>query len=218
MALILFIDTSTSNCSVALAENKQIVSTKMELHTRSHAKLLPTFIQSIFQEAEIEPKQLDAIVVAVGPGSYTGLRIGMSTAKGMCYTLDLPLIALDSLENLASTMLTQQEDKEAIYLATLDSRKGEIYYAAMDGNGRLICPSRPAKITELDWSKWAKHNVYISGNTSDKISAANLRLELRLIQTQYQAKNYISEGFKRFNEKNFDDLVYTEPKYLKPFL
>ena len=81
MALLLFIDTSTSNCSVALVENKQIVSTKMELHTRSHAKLLPTFIQSIFQEAEIEPKQLDAIVVAVGPGSYTGLRIGMSTAK-----------------------------------------------------------------------------------------------------------------------------------------
>lgn len=217
MALLLFIDTSTSNCSVALVENKQIVSAKIERHTRSHAKLLPTFIQSIFEKTGLESKQLDAIVVAVGPGSYTGLRIGMSTAKGMCYALDIPLIALDSLENLASTMLTQQEDKEAIYLATLDSRKGEIYYAAMDGNGRLICPSRPAKIAELDWSKWAKYNLYISGNTSDKILLANLRLELCFIQTQYQAKNYINEGFKRFNEKNFNDLIYTEPKYLKPF-
>ena len=217
MALLLFIDTSTSNCSVALVENQRIVSAKIELHTRSHAKLLPIFIQSIFKETGLEPKQLDAIVVAVGPGSYTGLRIGISTAKGMCYALDLPLIALDSLENLASTMLNKQGDKEAIYLATLDSRKGEIYYAAMDGWGQVICPSRPAKIAELDWSKWAKHAVYISGNTSDKISAANLQLELRSIQTQYQAENYVSEGFKCFNEKNFDDLVYTEPKYLKPF-
>lgn len=217
MALLLIIDTSTKNCSVILAEDEVELGNRIERNTRSHAQILPIFIKELLEECQKEAKHLDAVVVSAGPGSYTGLRIGMATAKGLCYSLDIPLIALDSLESLADTMRMKKRDENGIYLASLDSRNGEIYFAVMNGRGELICPSQPARVDELNWDKWRNKNIYISGNTKEKLKESKFYCEIPVISTEYEARNYLNLGFKCFIDRKFDDLVYKEPNYLKPF-
>lgn len=217
MAKLLFIDTSSKNCSTLIAENEQILAQRFEADTRSHAQLLPVFIQELFTETGMEPSELDAIVVSAGPGSYTGVRIGMSLAKGMCYTLDLPLIALDSLICLGEAMIKEEAKTDAIYLASMDSRKGEIYYAALDGYGRVLEESQPAVVKDLDWDKWGDKRIYIAGNTQEKLVDYPKSSELSRIKLDYSAKNYIQKGFECFVNKTYDNLVYKEPNYLKPF-
>lgn len=200
-----------------MAEDETVLSSRMKPDTRSHASILPIFINELFEESGRAKDELDAIVVSAGPGSYTGLRIGMSIAKGMCYTLDIPLIALDSLENLGNRMIAEQEDVNGIYLATMDSRKGEIYYAAFNGNGEKLSASKPAKIDELDWEKWSNKSIFISGNTHHKLIDVKFDIEIVRIDTPYEIKNYMNLGFKCFRDNTFDNLVYKEPNYLKPF-
>lgn len=217
MATLLFIDTSSKNCSVLLAEDNQVIAKRFQADTRSHAQLLPLFIEELFEETQLSRQALDAVVVSAGPGSYTGVRIGMSVAKGICYTLDLPLIALDSLLCLAETMQEKQGNNKGIYLATMDSRKGEIYYAAMDGNGIVLEPSQPAVVKDLDWDKWIDKTVYISGNTKEKLKDRSTDLTLMELTIDYSAENYIVKGFQQYMNKTYDNLVYKEPNYLKPF-
>ncbi|MEX0598271.1 MAG: tRNA (adenosine(37)-N6)-threonylcarbamoyltransferase complex dimerization subunit type 1 TsaB [Candidatus Paceibacterota bacterium] len=217
MALILFIDTSTRNCSIALCENGQVLSLREEMDTQSHAKLVHPFIAEVMKEANKEMKDLDAVVVAGGPGSYTGLRIGMSCAKGICYALDLPFIVLDTLEALSSEMIRKSNDKNGIYIATLDSRKGEIYYCITDGMGNVLEASRPAIVSEINWSCYQDKVIYIAGNTNEKLLSLKLELKINDIFVKYSAKNYIKKGFNNLELKHLDDLVYMEPNYLKPF-
>lgn len=217
MAKLLFIDTSSKNCSALIADDGQVIAERFEANTRSHAQLLPVFIHELFQEAKLERSELSAIAVSAGPGSYTGVRIGMSVAKGICYTLDLPLIALDSLTCMAESMIDIIIQNDAVYIATMDSRKGEIYYAAMDDKGQILNPSQPAVVKDLTWDKWMGKKVFIAGNTQDKLQNIPCLLTLTRLPLDYSAKNYIQSGFERFEKGIFDDLVYKEPNYLKPF-
>lgn len=217
MALLLFIDTSTRNCSVALCEDETVLAIKEEFDTQSHAKLLHPFIEEVIRLSNKTMKDLDAVVVAGGPGSYTGLRIGMSCAKGICYALDIPFVVLDTLEALAAVMIEKTNDMEGIYIATLDSRKGEIYYCITDGKGTILEDSKPAVVNELDWSKYKGKSLYLGGNTQDKLTTLSSNLELNDIFVEYSAKNYIKKGFNNFNLKYLDNMVYMEPNYLKPF-
>jgi tRNA threonylcarbamoyladenosine biosynthesis protein TsaB len=217
MALLLCIDTSSRNCSVCIADDNRVLASRIQMDSNSHAQILASFIDEVFEESGIKRKELEAIVVSAGPGSYTGLRIGMSTAKGMCYALDIPLIALDSLENLALEMYRQEPNEDAIYIATLDSRKGEIYYAVMDGKQNLVCPSTPAIVKDLDWDKWKNKCVYIGGNTFTKLLDGTFEITLKTISLTYRAENYLILGSKYFSNKSFDSLVYKEQNYLKPF-
>ncbi len=217
MAKLLFIDTSSKNCSALIADDGQVIAERFEANTRSHAQLLPVFIDELFQQTKLERSELSALVVSAGPGSYTGVRIGMSVAKGMCFTLDLPLIALDSLSCMAEGMIDITTENDAVYIATMDSRKGEIYYAAMDDKGQILSPSQPAVVKDLTWDKWIGKKVFIAGNTKDKLQDSPCSLILTRLPIDYSAKNYIKSAFERFEKGIFDDLVYKEPNYLKPF-
>lgn len=217
MALLLFIDTSTRNCSVLLAQNEQVLASKNELDSLSHATLLPNLITEVMKLADKQMADLDGVVVAGGPGSYTGLRIGMSAAKGICYALDLPLIVIDTLESLTDAMRIKTNFEDAYYIATLDSRKGEIYYAIADASGELLIPSTPAIVEEIDWSHLKDKIIYIAGKTNNKIKNIKFALAYEKIEIPYLAENYVKIGFNRFRIKDFDNLVYKEPNYLKPF-
>ena len=217
MDLILYIDTSTRNCSVALCEDDKLLSLQEEFDTQSHAKLLHPFIDQVMRDAKKQMKDLDALVVAGGPGSYTGLRIGMSCAKGICYALDLPFIVVDTLEALAGEMITSIHDEEGVYIATLDSRKGEIYYCVVNGQGTILEASQPAVVSEIDWSRYKGKTIYKAGNTREKLEKLELELNINDILVKYSAKNYIKKGFNKFKLKHLDNLTYMEPNYLKPF-
>jgi tRNA threonylcarbamoyladenosine biosynthesis protein TsaB len=217
MAIILYLDTSTRNCSVALCQDESLLAVKEEFDTQSHAKLLHPFIRQVMRDARKEMGDLDAIVVAGGPGSYTGLRIGMSCAKGICYALDLPFIVVDTLEALANEMIEMNPDEDGIYIASLDSRKGEIYYCIVNSQGIILEASRPAVVAEIDWTKYKGRSIYIAGNTKEKLENFKLNLNIKDIIVEYSAKNYIKKGFNKFTLKLLDDVVNMEPNYLKPF-
>ena len=217
MALLLFIDTSTRNCSVLLAEDKTVLASKEELDSLSHAKVLPVLIEELMKESGKEMNSLDGVVVAGGPGSYTGLRIGMSAAKGICYALDIPFIVLDTLECLADAMVMKTNNEDAYYIATLNSRKGEIYYAISNNKGELLMPSTPAVVDEIDWTNLKEKQIYIAGKTNNKIKNIKFTNGYIELDLDYLAINYLNLGHKKFVIKEFDNLIYKEPNYLKPF-
>jgi tRNA threonylcarbamoyladenosine biosynthesis protein TsaB len=217
MALILYIDTTTRNCSVALSEDEVLIAEKEAYDTQSHAKLLQGFIEDLMKMSNRKINDLDAVVVAGGPGSYTGLRIGMSCAKGICYALEIPFIVVDTLKALAGEMIALEKNQDAVYIATLNSRKGEIYYTVIDGKGNTLEPSRPAVVSEIDWIKYGDKKIFIAGNTEEKLASLNANFNMTHVPLQYSAKNYIKIGFNNLILKQLDDLVYMEPNYLKPF-
>jgi tRNA threonylcarbamoyladenosine biosynthesis protein TsaB len=138
MACILNLETSTTNCSVALSLNGELLFLKEDNSAQySHAERLHIYIDAVLKEAQIERSQIDAVAVSKGPGSYTGLRIGVSAAKGLCFGLDIPLIALPTLEVLANKIQTEA----GCIVATLDARRMEVYSAVFDTNHQCIHPT-----------------------------------------------------------------------------
>ena len=167
MACILNLETSTTNCSVALSLNGELLFLKEDNSAQySHAERLHIYIDAVLKEAQIERSQIDAVAVSKGPGSYTGLRIGVSAAKGLCFGLDIPLIALPTLEVLANKIQTEA----GCIVATLDARRMEVYSAVFDTNHQCIDPTT-AKI--LNAESYAdlleKHTVFFVGNGAAKL-------------------------------------------------
>lgn len=218
MNYILYIDTSTKNCSVALANGEKLVTQVVEENTRSHAKILQLLIDQVMQNAEISYKELKAIGVAAGPGSYTGLRIGMSAAKGLSFALDIPIMAFDTLENLAYTALLNVGEIDAVCMACMDSRNDEIYYALASKKFGIINKSQPAVIKDIRIDLDQKNKIYITGIEENKLKYFNFNLELLHLPHVSNAANYIVLGFKRFERNDFDNLIDIEPNYLKPFI
>ena len=162
MACILNLETSTTNCSVALSLNGELLLLKEDNSAQySHAERLHLYIDAVLKETQTEGSQIAAIAVSKGPGSYTGLRIGVSAAKGLCFGLDIPLISLPTLEVLAH----KRQIEEGFIVATLDARRMEVYSAVFDANHQCIVPTT-AKI--LDYGSYSdlleKQSVFFVGN------------------------------------------------------
>ena len=216
MAYILNIETATKNCSVAIANDGKVVCCK-EIATEgySHAEKLHVFIEEVLKEAQIIYKDLDAIAVSKGPGSYTGLRIGVSAAKGLCYALDIPLIAIDTLEVLA----TQVEIEEGIIIPMLDARRMEVYSAIFNSNHEKIRKVAAEIISEDSFSD-IQEKIHIIGDCQDKLKTV-LTLEnfIFLENIVYPSSKEMAElSFSKFQNGNVEDLAYFEPFYLKDFM
>ena len=141
MALILNIETSTNICSVCIAKDGNIIAKKESSEDKSHAKLLTLFIEDLFKEQKLSASDLDAIAVSKGPGSYTGLRIGVSVAKGLCYAKDLPLIAINTLQAMASGIISKisaDDLNNSIIVPMIDARRMEVYSAFFDTKASFI--------------------------------------------------------------------------------
>lgn len=223
MALILNIETSTQVCSVSLSVDGAITEIK-ESHTKnSHAEQLTIFIQQLIKHAACELKDLDAIAVSKGPGSYTGLRIGVSTAKGLCYSLDKPLIAISTLQAMAVGMVQQMDDDLATYLfcPMIDARRMEVYSALFSDNVSMVRKIKAEIIDEKSFLKELKNNIVVfGGDGAPKCKEALGKNQNAIFLDEFfpSSKFMAQLSEQKFRNSDFEDVAYFEPFYLKDFV
>ena len=217
MAYILNIETSTTNCSVALSKNGTVVGLKEDNSLEySHAERLHVYIDEVLKTAKVSKDQLEAIAISKGPGSYTGLRIGVSAAKGLCYALSLPLISIPTLEALAH----QVENPNGVVVAMLDARRLEVYSAIYDGNFQETRTTEAEIITSESYRELLESSaVYFIGNGVAKTKALITHQNAHFIENKLpSAQQMCALSFDKFKSNTFEDVAYFEPFYLKDFI
>ncbi len=216
MSYILNIETATKNCSVAIAKDgKTILCKEMAEEGYSHAEKLHVFIEEIIQEAKLKFQHLSAIAVSQGPGSYTGLRIGVSAAKGLCFALDIPLIAIDTLQTLAA----QTTISEGYIIPMIDARRMEVYSAVFDSKGIKIREVEAEIITENSFDNFTEKITFVGDCTEKCKTVLTKDNFIFLDEIVYpSAKEMSALSFKKFQNSNFEDVAYFEPYYLKDFM
>ena len=216
MHYILNIETATKNCSVSIAANgKTLVCKEISELGYSHAEKLHLFIQDVIQEAAISFSQLSAIAVSQGPGSYTGLRIGVSAAKGLSYALQIPLISVDTLLALAH----QVSENDGLIIPMIDARRMEVYSAIFDSNKQKIREVQAEIISEESFAA-ISDKIYFIGNSNEKVKSVLTKSNFVFLDAiQYpSAKEMSTISYQKYLEKDFEDVAYFEPYYLKDFL
>lgn len=216
--VILHIETSTNVCSVAVSEGSECLFFKMNDEGMNHAALLSVFIQEALESVH---KKLDAVAVSAGPGSYTGLRIGVSTAKGLCYGFDIPLIAVDTLEVLAIPAIKQvcAGNAESLYCPMIDARRMEVYDAFYRADRSVFRGVSADIITERSYTEILETTpVYFFGNGAEKCRPVLTHPNAHFLNDIHPlVNNMIDIALPLFNESRFVDTAYFEPFYLKEF-
>ena len=216
MNYILNIETATRNCSVALAkEGKTILCKEIAELGYSHAEKLHVFIEDVLKESGITFQDLKAIAVSRGPGSFTGLRIGVSAAKGLCYALEIPLISIDTLEVLAR----QVQVENGVIIPMIDARRMEVYSAVFDCNYEKTREVKAEIITENSYTETSE-NIYFVGDCQEKCQTVLTRENFKFLpQIVFpSAKEMSALSFEKFAKNQFEDVAYFEPFYLKDFM
>ncbi|RZJ65676.1 MAG: tRNA (adenosine(37)-N6)-threonylcarbamoyltransferase complex dimerization subunit type 1 TsaB [Flavobacterium sp.] len=216
MSLILNIETATKNCSVALARDGQTVSSQeISGQGYSHAEKLHVFIETVLKDSSVSYADLDAIAVSRGPGSYTGLRIGVSAAKGLCFALGIPMIAVDTLQVLAS----QANVSDGVVIPMLDARRMEVYSAIFSASGAQLRETKAEVVTEESFAEISQ-KAYFVGDANEKCEPVLKRNNFAFLNDIVfpSALAMSSLSFAKFNNNEFEDVAYFEPFYLKDFL
>ncbi len=221
MALILNIESSTSVCSVCLAENGKKIAGKETNKQNAHSKILTVFIKDIFQELNLKVKNIDAVAVSKGPGSYTGLRIGVSVAKGIAYGAGIPLISVSTLQNMAwgaKNVLNMK--KEDLLSPMIDARRMEVYSQLFDAEINSVNEISAKIIDEQSFSeKLKEHKIFFFGDGAAKCKETIKNKNAIFIENLHPSADYIIPfSEKAFSEQNFEDVAYFEPFYLKNFI
>lgn len=217
MSYILNIETATTNCSVSLSNEGETLVLKEDYNTNySHAESLHVFIEEVIKKANLQLSELNAIAVSKGPGSYTGLRIGVSAAKGLCFSLDVPLLSVDTLESLAHQVAIES----GFIITLLDARRMEVYSAIFDNKHQKIRPIEAEIITETSFSSYLNTSkVYFIGDGVEKIKAVITHPNAVFIDGKLpSAKNMSGLAFYKYKKSDFEDVAYFEPFYLKDFI
>ena len=222
MALILNLETATKVCSVTLAlDGVEVLTQEMKSEKFSHSENLNLFVESIFGETEYSIKDLDAVAVSKGPGSYTGLRIGVSTAKGFCYALDIPLIAIDSLESIAYLALQEPSNFAFDFIIPLfDARRMEVYSSVYTNDLIQVEGVKAEVIDEHSYSEFiSSGNVLFLGPGAEKIQSSfngdNISFN---VEIEVSAAGMIELAEQKYQRYDFEDVAYFEPFYLKEFI
>ena len=226
MSLILGIETATKMCSVAISKDGELLSIKEIGGEYSHSENLNYFIELVCTEAKITLKQLDAVAVSKGPGSYTGLRIGVSSAKGLCYGVDIPLIAVDTLKALSTSVMSSSffmnnVGKDFLLCPMIDARRMEVYTSLYNTRLELVESISAKIIDENSFSnKLDTCKVVFFGDGAEKCKALlNNHPNAVFVDNVEPSANYINQlAAEKFNNQQFEDVAYFEPYYLKEFL
>ena len=239
--MILCIETSTAVCSVALVDNGNVIALKESLDGQNHAEKITIFIDELMKEAGVAYKDLDAVAVSMGPGSYTGLRIGVSTAKGFCYALDKPLIAVDTLAAMAhgfissqlsaisyqpitnsqQTSVNSQQTLSTVLCPMIDARRMEVYSAFFNEKLERISDTEALIIDENSFMEMKRNNhLYLFGDGADKLASLFENDDnVTVIEKFHCSAAYMSAlAEEAYKNKDFVDVAYFEPFYLKNFV
>lgn len=219
MALILNIDTATNIGSVCLSKDGQVLQTLVNDQQQDHAATMTLFIQQLMQEHQVTAAQLDAIAVSAGPGSYTGLRVGVATAKGLCYAWEKPLIAISTLQQMTQGILNVANDANALYVPMLDARRMEVYTAVYTSKlDEILAPQALILTPESYAAQLAEKQVYFFGNGSDKWQQLlGQHAHATFLPYTMNAEHMVQLAENAFEKGTFEDVAYFSPFYLKPF-
>lgn len=218
MPYILNIHTATETAIVNLARDGKILQTKFNKDTREHAAFLHPVIDDIMKKEGISMNKLDAIAVTSGPGSYTGIRVGLAAAKGLCYALNIPLITFNTLEAMALSAAASEQDEEAFYCPMIDARRMEVFTALYSYNLKeLDAPS--AKILNENSFKEFRDSgkVIFSGSGSKKFKELVKSVNFSFIETEILSESLAEISSQKFNKLEFDNVISTSPVYIKDF-
>jgi len=217
MAYILNIETSTKNCSVSIAQNGKLIRLK-ELNSGgySHAEKLHPFIQDCMNDVGLTFNQIDAIAVGKGPGSYTGLRIGVSAAKGLCFANDIPLISINSLGVLANSC----QGESGVIIPLIDARRMEVYSAIFELDYTLLRETQAEIIDESSFLPYLeKGKVYFLGDGAEKCKEILVHENACFVDGKFPSAEQMSSlSFEKFQNNDFENVAYFEPFYLKDFV
>jgi tRNA threonylcarbamoyladenosine biosynthesis protein TsaB len=216
MAYILNVETATKNCSIAIAKDGEVLICKeIAEEGYSHAERLHVFIEESLQAVGIEYNDLTAVAISQGPGSYTGLRIGVSAAKGLCYALSIPLIAVDTLESLAA----QADVKDGVVIPMIDARRMEVYSAVFSSEGSMMRNVLAEVITEESFSD-IQEKIYFVGDCNEKCKTVLTADKFTFLDVvKYpSAREMAKISQEKFINNETVDVAYFEPFYLKDFM
>lgn len=217
MTYILHIESATKNCSVAISKNAELICCIEEIpEGYEHSEKLSVFIDKAIQQANITYKDLSAVAVSKGPGSYTGLRIGVSTAKGLCYALDIPLISIPTTQVLANTYSKALNENDVV-CAMIDARRMEVYCAFYNHLLQPISDIKAVLVDEHFAKEYSDKNIHFIGDIASKIEGA-IAVKKYSIENLYpSSKAMIDNVWEKFTQQQFEDVAYFEPFYLKEF-
>ena len=218
MAILLNLETATTNCSVSISkDNEVIVLKENNAMNYSHSEQLHIFIKEALQEASLSFSDLDAVAISKGPGSYTGLRIGVSAAKGLCFSLDIPLISIPTLQSMACQFHPKEGE---LVIPVLDARRMEVYSCVYDSRYTEVRETRAEIVDENSFVEYASnHKVYVVGSGAQKIKEVlehpNFEFHGSVVPS---AKEMALLASRKFEAGQFEDVAYFEPYYLKDFV
>ena len=214
MAKILSIETSTDICSVALHDVGKLIKAQVHQIEKSHSSLLPGIVGEVLEEAKLEFTDLDAVAVSAGPGSYTGLRIGVTNAKGFCYAMSIPLISIDTLDIMIHAVNEKLKGHYNL-CPMLDARRMEVYTKMVDQNLNEVWPLQPKVLEESTFIEHTKP-IYLFGNGMPKFRNIAIQDNLIFIDEIFPAASHMGQlALEKFQSGTFEDVAYFEPNYLK---
>jgi len=219
----LSIETATAVCSVALSEGGRLIAGRVSNEAYTHSKVLTVFIDEVLKDAGLKPASLSAIVVSIGPGSYTGLRIGASVAKGLAYALDIPVVTVPTLLGMAYGMKRRVEKMPDLddYLLKpmIDARRMEVYSMELDKDFKTVRDTETIILDETVFEKYTKPVVVASDNIAKiKQLTDKFPLAVTLDDFMLDAADLLPAGIERYNKREFADVAYFTPFYFKEFI
>ena len=224
--MILCLETSTAVCSVSLVDKGNVVALRESLDGQNHAEKITVFIDEVMKEAGVAYKDLDAVATSMGPGSYTGLRIGVSAAKGLCYAMEKPLIAIDTLAAMAEGFVSSQLSAFSNQLSTIlcpmiDARRMEVYTAFFNEKMERMSETEALIVDENSFMELKQNNhLYLFGDGADKLASLfENEANITVVEKFHCSASYMAKlAEDAFNNKQFVDVAYFEPFYLKNFV
>jgi tRNA threonylcarbamoyladenosine biosynthesis protein TsaB len=215
MAIILNIDTAVETASICLAREAKPVKFAENRNQSDHAAWLHPALQKLAADAGINIHEIDAIAISIGPGSYTGLRVGLAAAKGLCFALNIPLIAVNTLKMMAYTTRNEEGD---LFCPLIDARRMEVFTAVYDRNlTELIEPKAMIIDSNSFDSILSSHKVLFSGNGSEKVRKQISHPNALFSNSEATAASMVELSEQYFRERKFSDIAYIEPCYIKEF-
>lgn len=218
MSVLLSIETATSVCATALYVNGKLIDSKTINSDKSHSTMLLQFIEELLETNSITKKDLSAIAISEGPGSYTGLRIGLSTTKGLCYALDIPLIAVNTLDAMA-LQVSKTMHANQLACPMIDARRMEVYTALYNGKNERVEALNNVIIDENTFKdQLDSHPIIIFGNGAEKCKGVITHTNVSFLENIEPSAIEVGEiGYAKFLKNEFENVAYFEPNYFKEF-